>query len=147
MVGRAGAAIIAMACIACCSPALADCTSGIVPERLSCLSLELEAQKAQSGREIASLKADIQMLRNQLLGLRQIIDALPPAASIARLDEDVNVLWEPQDGCLAWTGPARDVAAPGGGGSMQVFAPCAKAPSSDSVLWRLRRVPIAREAK
>ena len=82
------------------------------------------------------------MLRNQLLGLKQIIDGLPPAASIARLDEDMNVLWEPQDGCLAWTGPASGAPAPDGGGSMQVFAPCSKAPSPDSVMWRLRRVPM-----
>ena len=94
--------------------------------------------------EIAGLKADIQMLRNQLLGLRQTVDALPPAASIARLDEDVNVLWEPQDGCLAWTGPKPYMPAPPGGGAMQVFAPCTKAPSPDSVMWRLRRVPLPR---
>lgn len=94
MIGRAAAAIILMGCMAWSSGALADCTSGIVPERLSCLNQELEALKAQSGREIAGLKADIQMLRNQLLGLKQIIDALPPAASIVRLDDDMNVLWE-----------------------------------------------------
>jgi hypothetical protein len=104
MVRKAGAAIIVMACMAWSSSAFADCTSGIVPERLSCLNQELETLKAQSGREIASLKADIQMLRNQLLSLRQVVDGLPPAASIARLDEDLNLLWEPQDGCLAWTG-------------------------------------------
>jgi hypothetical protein len=144
MLGKTGAATIVMACMAWSSCAFADCTSGIVPERLSCLNLELEALKAQSGREIASLRADIQALRNQLLGLRQVIDGLPPAASIARLDEDMNVLWEPQDGCLAWTGPALGAAAPDGGGSMQVFAPCIKAPSPDSVMWRLRRVPAAR---
>ena len=125
------------------SGALADCTSGIVPERLSCLNQELETLKAQSGKEIAGLKADIQMLRNQLLGLKQIIDALPPAASIARLDDDMNFLWEPQDGCLAWTGPASGAPAPDGGGALQVFAPCSKAPSPDSAMWRLRRVPIA----
>jgi hypothetical protein len=101
MVRNAGAAIFVMACMAWSSGALADCTSGIVPERLSCLNQELETLKAQSGKEIASLKADIQMLRNQLLGLKQIVDGLPPASSIVRLDEDLNVLWEPQDGCLA----------------------------------------------
>jgi hypothetical protein len=142
MAGRAAAAIIAIGCMAWSSGALADCTSGIGPERLSCLNQELEALKAQSGREIAGLKADIQMLRNQLLGLKQIIDGLPPAASIARLDEDLNVLWEPQDGCLAWTGPVSGAPAPDGGGALQVFAPCSKAPSSDSVMWRLRRAPI-----
>jgi hypothetical protein len=144
MVRSAGAAIFVMACTAWSSAAFADCTSGIVPERLSCLNQELEALKAQSGREIASLKADIQMLRNQLLSLKQIVDGLPPASSIARLDEDVNVLWEPQDGCLAWTGPELNAAAPAGGGSMQVFAPCTKAPTPESVLWRLRRVPLPR---
>src|ERR1700722_8690138 len=105
MVGKAGAAIIVTACMAWSSHALADCASGIVRERLSCLNQELETLKAQSAKEIAGLKADIQMLRNQLLGLRQAVDGLPPAASIARLDEDVNLLWEPQDGCLP--GPAR----------------------------------------
>jgi hypothetical protein len=144
MVGKAGAAIIVMACMAWSSNAFADCTAGIVPERLSCLNQELETLKAQSAKEIAGLKADIQMLRNQLLGLRQTVDGLPPAASIARLDEDVNVLWEPQDGCLAWTGPNPDTPAATGGGSMQVFAPCTKAPSPDSVMWRLRRVPAPR---
>jgi hypothetical protein len=143
MVGKAGAAILAAACMAWSSGAWADCTSGIVPERLSCLNLELEALKAQSAREIASLKADNQMLRNQLLGLKQTVDGLPPAASIARLDEDVNLLWEPQDGCLAWTGPEFAAAAPEGGGLVRVFAPCTKT-SPDSVLWRLRRAPIAR---
>jgi hypothetical protein len=126
------------------SHAFAECTSGIVPERLSCLNLELETLKAQSSKEIASLKADIQSLRNQLLSLRQTVDGLPPASSIARLDEDVNVLWEPQDGCLAWTGPELDAPAPDGGGAMQVFAPCTKAPTPNSVLWRLRRAPLAR---
>jgi hypothetical protein len=143
MVRKAAAAIVAMACMAWSSGALADCTSGIVPERLSCLNLELEMQKAQSAKEIAGLKADIQMLRNQLLGLKQIVDGLPPASSIARLDEDMNVLWEPQDGCLAWTGPELNAAAPDGGGSMQVFAPCTKAATPNSVLWRLRRAPPA----
>jgi hypothetical protein len=143
MVWKTGAAIFVMACMA-CSSAFADCRAGIVPERLSCLNQELENLKAESGKEIASLKADIQMLRNQLLSLRQIVDGLPPASSIARLDEDVNVLWEPQDGCLAWTGPELDAAAPAGGGSTQVFAPCTKAPTPNSVLWRLRRAPLAR---
>jgi hypothetical protein len=144
MVRNVGAAIFVMACMAWSSSAFADCTSGIVPERLSCLSQGLETLKAESGKEIAGLKAEIQMLRNQLLSLKQSVDGLPPASSIVRLDEDVNVLWEPQDGCLAWTGPQPDAAAPAGGGSMQVFAPCTKAPTPDSVLWRLRRVPRAR---
>jgi hypothetical protein len=142
MVGKAGAAIIVMACMAWSSNAFADCTAGIVPERLSCLNQELETQKAQSVKEIAGLKADIQMLRNQLLSLRQVVDGLPPASSIARLDEDVNLLWEPQDGCLAWTGAELN-AAPESGGSMQVFAPCTKT-SPNSVLWRLRRAPRPR---
>jgi hypothetical protein len=144
MIRNAGAAIFVVVCMAWSSCALADCTSGIVPERLACLNLELETQKAASAREIASLKADIQMLRNRLLDLRQIVDGLPPASSIARLDEDVNVLWEPQDGWLAWIGPELNAAAPAGGGSAQVFAPCAKAPTPNSVLWRLRRAPPAR---
>ena len=142
MVRKAGAAIVVMACMA-GSSAYADCTSGIVPERLSCLNQELETLKAQSAREIASLKADVQMLRNQLLSMKETVDGLPPASSIVRFDEDVNVLWEPQDGCLAWTGPELD-AAPDGGGALQVFAPCTKAPTPHSVLWRLRRVPLAR---
>ena len=143
MVGKAGAAIFVMACMAWPSSALADCTAGIVPERLSCLNLELETLKAQSGKEIASLRADIQMLRNQLLSLKQVVDGLPPASSIVRLDEDVNLLWEPQDGCLTWTGPQLNAAAPPEA-SMRVFAPCTKAPSPDSVLWRLRRAPLPR---
>ena len=65
----------------------------------------LKALSAASGKEIAGLKAEIQMLRNQLLSLKDKVDVLPPTSSIARLDEDLNVLWEPQDGCLAWTGP------------------------------------------
>jgi hypothetical protein len=141
MVRMAGAAVVV--CVA-CSPAFADCTVGIVPERLSCLNLELESQRAQSAKEIASLRAEMQMLRNQLLNLRQIVDGLPPASSIARLDEDVNVLWEPLDGCLAWTGPQPGGAAPTGDGSMRVFAPCNKAPTPDSVLWRLRKAPLPR---
>jgi hypothetical protein len=128
------------------SSARADCTSGVVPERLSCLNQELETERAQSSREIASLKADIQVLRNQLLNLKANLDALPPASSIARVDEDLNVLWEPQDGCLAWTGP-EGTPAPTGGGAMQVFAPCTKAPGENSVLWRLRRVPLKPGAK
>jgi hypothetical protein len=147
IVRKAIAAIIVMAGIVMAglaSSAYADCASGVVPERLSCLNIELETQKAQAAKDIASLKAEIQMLRNQLLGLRQIVDGLPPPASIARLDEDVNVLWEPQDGCLAWTGSPSNGPAPTPDGSMQVFAPCAKAPSPDSVLWRLRRAPPPR---
>ena len=143
MARKAGAAIVVMACVA-CSSAFADCTTGIVPERLSCLNLELETVKAQSAKEIATLRADIQMLRNQLLKLREIVDGLPPTSSIARLDEDMNVLWEPQDGCLAWTGAQSNGAAPAGAGSMQVFAPCSKAPSPGSVMWRLRRAPLPR---
>jgi hypothetical protein len=137
MVRKAGAAIVVMACMA-GSSAYADCTSGIVPERLSCLNQELETLKAQSAREIASLKADVQMLRNQLLSMKETVDGLPPASSIVRFDEDVNVLWEPQDGCLTWTGPQLNAAAPPEA-SMRVFAPCTKAPSPDSVLWRLRK--------
>jgi hypothetical protein len=144
MMTKAGAAILVMAGMAWSSSAFADCMAGVVPERLSCLNQELETMKAQSAKEIAGLKADIQTLRNQLLGLRQILDGLPPAASIARLDEDVNVLWDPQDGCLAWTGPELNTAAPDGGGSMQVFAPCTKAPTPNSVVWRLRRAPPPR---
>ncbi|HWF94046.1 MAG TPA: hypothetical protein VG291_03710 [Xanthobacteraceae bacterium] len=142
MIGKAGAAIIVMACMAWSSRAFADCTAGIVPERLSCLNQELETLKTQSSKEIAGLKADIQMLRNELLSLRQTVDGLPPASSIARLDEDVNLLWEPQDGCLAWTGPELNPA-PESGGSMQVFAPCTKT-SPSSARWRLRRVPLPR---
>jgi hypothetical protein len=142
MMRNAGAAII-VACMAWSSSAFADCVSGVVPERLACLNLALETQKAASAREIASLKADLQMLRNQLLDLRQIVDGLPPASSIARLDEDVNLLWEPQDGCLAWTGPEVDAAAPEGGGLARVFAPCNKT-TPNSVLWRLRRAPRSR---
>jgi hypothetical protein len=141
---RKAAATIAVLAGMACSSAFADCSSGIVPERLSCLNQEVEALKAQSAKEVASLRAEIQMLMNQLLSLRQTIDGLPPASSIARLDEDLNVLWEPQDGCLAWTGPQLNGAAPAGGGATQVFAPCTKAPSPDSVLWRLRRVPLPR---
>jgi len=146
MVAKANAAILvaltAWSSSAAFSSAWAECTAGVVPERLSCLNQEIEAERAQSSREIASLKADIQLLRNQLLALKARIDALPPPASIARLDEDLNVLWEPQDGCLAWTGPEAGAPAPTGGGSAQVFAPCTKAPSGNSVLWRLRRVPL-----
>ena len=145
---RAAAAIIVMsaflAVTAWSSGAAADCTAGVVPERLSCLNTELEALRAQSAKEVAGLKADIQMLRNQLLNLQQIVGALPPASSIVRLDEDVNLLWEPQDGCLAWTGPERGSPAPEGGGLMRVFAPCAKAGSPNSVMWRLQRAPVPR---
>jgi hypothetical protein len=143
MVGKAGAAIIVLACMAWSSSASADCSAGVVPERLSCLNAELEALRAQSAREIAGLKADIQMLRNQLITLEQTVGGLPPASSIARLDEDVNLLWEPQDGCLAWTGP-EGAPAPDGGGMIRVFAPCAKAGSPGSVRWRLRRAPLPR---
>jgi hypothetical protein len=144
---RAAAAIIIMTvatCMAWSSSASADCTAGVVPERLSCLNSELEALRAQSAKEIAGLKADIQMLRNQLLNLQQLVGALPPVSSIARLDEDVNLLWEPQDGCLAWTGPERGAPAPEGGGLMQVFAPCVKAGSPNSVMWRLQRATVPR---
>jgi hypothetical protein len=113
--------------------AFADCTVGIPAERLSCLNQELQALRAESSREIASLKSDVQMLRNQLLNLREIINALPPAADIARLDEPVNVLSEEHDGCLALSGAA----------ATGVFAPCAKAPSAESVIWRLRRARAA----
>jgi hypothetical protein len=142
MLKTAGAAIF-MTCIAGAS-AFADCTSGVVPERLSCLNQELATLRAESAKEIANLKSDIQLLRNQLLALKQTVEALPPASTIARLDEDVNVLWEPQDGCLTWTGPELDAPAPTGGGSMQVFAPCGKAPSRGSVVWRLQKAPPAR---
>jgi len=143
MVLKSAAAIAVLACMAWSSSAAADCTAGVVPERLSCLNSELQALRAQSASEIAGLKAENKMLRNQLLNLEQIVGALPPASSIARLDEDVNLLWEPQDGCLAWTGPERG-AAPESGGLTRVFAPCAKAGSPDSVLWRLRRAPLPR---
>jgi hypothetical protein len=147
MVGKTGATIFVMIAVlagmASSSSAWADCTAGIVPERLSCLNSELEALKAQSSREIAGLKAELQTLRNQLHGLEQVVDGLPPAASIARLDEEVNLLWEPQDGCLAWTGPELNPS-PDSGGLAQVFAPCTKAPGPNSVLWRLRRAPLAR---
>jgi len=44
------------------SSAYADCTSGIVPERLSCPETRSwRPLKAQSAREIASLKADVQI--------------------------------------------------------------------------------------
>src|SRR5260370_8848803 len=126
MVGMAGGAIVVLDWMGWSSGALADCTAGIVPEGLSCLNLELEILKAQSSKEIASLRADIQMLRNQLLSLKQVVDGLPPASSIVRLDEDGNLLCRPQDGCLAWTGPELNAAAPDGGGAMEAFAPCAQ---------------------
>jgi hypothetical protein len=143
MVRSAGAIVLFTACMA-ASSALADCASGVIPERLSCLNQELATLRAESSREIASLRADIQMLRNQVLSLRQTVESLPPPADIPRLDEDLNVLWEPQDGCLTWTGPELDAPAPTGGGAMAVFAPCGKAPSRNSVLWRLRRAPVPR---
>src|SRR5258708_24078938 len=143
MVLKSAAAIAVLACMAWSSSAAADCTAGVVPERLSCLNSELQALRAQSASEIAGLRAENKMLRNQLLNLEQIVGALPPASSIVRLDEDVNLLWEPQDGCLAWTGPEVGAPAPDGGGLTRVFAPCAKA-SPNSVLWRLRRVPPPR---
>jgi hypothetical protein len=143
MVRNVTAAIVVMACTAWSSSASADCSAGVVPERLSCLNAEVEALRAQSARDVAGLKAEIQMLRNQLVALEKAVGALPPASSIARLDEDVNLLWEPQDGCLAWTGP-EGAPAPDGGGSMRVFAPCAKAGSPNSVKWRLQRAPLPR---
>lgn len=142
MMRMAGVAIF-MTCFA-CAPAWADCTSGVLPERLSCLNQELATLRADSAKEIASLKADVQLLRNQLLALKQTVDGFPPPATIARLDEEVNVLWDPQDGCLTWTGPELDAPAPTGGGSVQVFAPCSKAPSRGSVVWRLQKVPPRR---
>ena len=139
MVRNAAAAIVVvvLACMAWSSTASADCSAGVVPERLSCLNSEVEALRAQSAKEVAGLKAEVQMLRNQLLALEQTVGALPPASSIARLDEDLNVLWEPQDGCLAWTGPELN-ASPENGGLLQIFAPCSKT-SGNSLLWRLRR--------
>ena len=122
------------------SSAFADCTVGIPAERLSCLNQELQALRAETSREIAGLRSDVQMLRNQLLSLRDIINGLPPAADIARFDEPLNLLSEEQDGCLASTGSgavAPDRAA-------GIFAPCAKAPSPDSVVWRLRRARLPR---
>jgi hypothetical protein len=139
MTRTAGAAIF-MTCIA-CAPAFADCSSGVPAERLSCLNQELATLRAESAKEIASLKSDIQLLRNQLLTLKQVVDAFPPPSTIARLDEDLNVLWEPQDGCLTWTGPELDAPAPTGGGAITVFAPCGKAPSRSSVVWRLQKAP------
>ncbi|HEV3372174.1 MAG TPA: hypothetical protein VG145_06470 [Xanthobacteraceae bacterium] len=145
MVRNAAAAIVVvvLACMAWSSGAFADCSAGVVPERLSCLNAQVEALRTQSAKEVAGLKAEIQMLRNQLVTLEQTVGALPPTSSIARLDEDVNLLWEPQDGCLAWTGP-EGTPAPEGGGLMRVFAPCAKAGSQNSVKWRLQRAPLPR---
>jgi hypothetical protein len=139
----AAVVVVVLACTAWSSGASADCSTGVVPERLSCLNAQVEALRAQSARDVAGLKAEIQMLRNQLLTLEQTVGALPPASSIARLDEDVNLLWEPQDGCLAWTGP-EGTPAPEGGGLVRVFAPCAKAGSPNIVKWRLQRVPLPR---
>jgi hypothetical protein len=126
------------------SSALADCTVGIPAERLSCLNQELQALRAETNREIAGLKSDVQMLRNQLLSLRETINGLPPAADIARFDEPLNLLSEEQDGCLASTGAGASAAAPDRPASTGVFAPCAKAPSPDSAVWRLRRARLAR---
>jgi hypothetical protein len=137
------AVVVVMACMAWSSSASADCSAGVVPERLSCLNAQVEALRAQSAKDVAGLKAEIQMLRHQLLALEQAVGALPPASSIARLDEDVNLLWEPQDGCLAWTGP-EGTPAPEGGGSIRVFAPCAKAGSPNIVRWRVQRAPPPR---
>jgi hypothetical protein len=133
---RIAAAILVIVCSTWTASALADCTVGIPAERLSCLNQELQALRTESSREITSLRSDIQMLRNQLLSLREIINALPPAAAIARLDEPVNVLSEEHDGCLALSGT--------GAAATEVFAPCAKAPSAESVIWRLRRARAAR---
>ena len=69
------------------SLSVTDRTVGIPAERLSCLNQELQALRAETSREIAGLRSDVQMLRNQLLSLREIINGLPPAAAIARLDE------------------------------------------------------------
>ncbi len=137
----AGAAIFVVTTVA-CAPAWADCTSGVIPERLSCLNQELAAVRADSAKEIAGLRAELQLLRNQLLMMKEVVEGLPPPSSIARLDEDLNLLWEPQDGCLTWTGP-EGTPAPTGGGAMQVFAPCGKAPSRSSVVWQLHRAPSA----
>jgi hypothetical protein len=131
---RTVVAILVIVCSAWTTSAFADCTTGIPAERLSCLNQELQALRAETSREIAGLRSDVQLLRNQVLSLREIISALPPPAAIARLDEPVNVLSEEQDGCLALTGA----------GATEVFAPCAKAPSADSVTWRLRRARAAR---
>jgi hypothetical protein len=131
---RSIAVIVVIVCLSWTTSASADCTTGIPAERLSCLNQELQALRAETSREIAGLKSDIQMLRNQVLSLREIVSALPPPAAIVRLDEPVNVLSEEQDGCLALTGA----------GTTEVFAPCAKAPSAESVMWRLRRARSAR---
>jgi len=131
---RIVAAILFIVCSTWTTSAFADCTTGIPAERLSCLNQELQGLRAETSREIAGLKSDIQMLRNQVLSLREIISALPPAAAIVRLDEPVNVLSEEQDGCLALTGA----------GAAEVFAPCAKAPSAERAMWRLRRARAAR---
>jgi len=144
VIRNAVAAIFIVVCMTFASSAFADCTVGIVPERLSCLNQELQALRVETSKEIAGLKADNQMLRNQLLGLRQVIDGLPPSSAIVRFDEEVNVLWSPQDGCLAWNGPEGAAATPNRGGTMEVFVPCSKAPATGSVIWRLRRAPAAR---
>jgi hypothetical protein len=141
---RTVAAIFVIVCSAWVSSALADCTVGIPAERLSCLNQELQALRAETSREIAGLRSDVQMLRNQVLSLREIINGLPPAAAIARLEEPVNLLSEEQDGCLASTGAGANAAAPDRPGSTGVFAPCAIAPNPDSVVWRLRRARAPR---
>jgi hypothetical protein len=140
---RIAGAVFALVCSTWTSTAFADCTVGIPAERLSCLNQELQALRAESSREIAALKADNQMLRNQLLSLREIISALPPAAAIARLDEPLNVVSEEQDGCLALADPGTSAPGPDRG-APQVFAPCARAPNANSVVWRLRRAQAVR---
>jgi hypothetical protein len=137
---RITAAIFVIVCSTFASSAFADCTVGIPAERISCLNLELQAVRADTSREIAGLKSDIQMLRNQLLSMKEIINTLPPAAAIVRADEPVNFLSEVQDGCLALSDAGAP--APGPAGPTEVFAPCSKAPSAESVMWRLRRARV-----
>jgi hypothetical protein len=139
---RTVAAVFVIVCSTWTASALADCTVGIPAERLSCLNQELQALRTETSREIAGLRSDVQMLRNQLLSLREIINGLPPPADIARFDVPLNILSEEQDGCLASTGAGA--ATPDGPATTGVFAPCAKAPSTDSVMWRLRRARLPR---